>query len=42
MVVKGGFPALMLAPVNFDALYQQALAQAQAQSQAAEQGEATH
>lgn len=25
--VKGGFPALMLAPVNFDALYQQALAQ---------------
>ncbi len=27
--VKGGFPAVMLAPVNFDALYQQALAQAQ-------------
>jgi preprotein translocase subunit SecB len=27
--VKGGFPAIMLAPVNFDALYQQALAQAQ-------------
>jgi preprotein translocase subunit SecB len=27
--VKGGFPALMLAPVNFEALYQQALAQAQ-------------
>jgi preprotein translocase subunit SecB len=25
--VKGGFPAMMLAPVNFDALYQQALAQ---------------
>ena len=24
MVVKGSFPALMLAPVNFDALYQQA------------------
>ncbi|MFT5008453.1 MAG: preprotein translocase subunit SecB, partial [Granulosicoccus sp.] len=22
-VVKGSFPALMLAPVNFDALYQQ-------------------
>jgi preprotein translocase subunit SecB len=28
--VKGGFPPVMLAPVNFDALYQQALAQAQA------------
>ena len=38
IVVKGGFPALMLAPVNFDALYQQALAQAQAEQQA----EATH
>ncbi|KAA1190384.1 protein-export chaperone SecB [Pseudohalioglobus sediminis] len=31
LCVKGGFPAIMLAPVNFDALYQQALAQAQAQ-----------
>ncbi|WP_116368250.1 protein-export chaperone SecB [Parahaliea mediterranea] len=46
--VKGGFPAVMLAPVNFDALYQQALAQAQAQAgeaapAAAEGGEAaTH
>ncbi len=29
LCVKGGFPALMLAPVNFDALYQQALNQAQ-------------
>ena len=27
LVVKGGFPALMLAPVNFDALFRQALAQ---------------
>lgn len=27
LVIKGGFPALMLAPVNFDALYRQALAQ---------------
>lgn len=27
VVVKGSFPPLMLAPVNFDALYQQALAQ---------------
>lgn len=34
--VKGGFPPVMLAPVNFDALYQQALAQAQ--SKAAEGG----
>ena len=34
--VKGGFPPVMLAPVNFDALYQQALAQAQ--NQAAEGG----
>jgi len=32
LVIKGSFPALMLAPVNFDALYQQALA-AQAQKQ---------
>ncbi len=29
LVVKGGFPALHLAPVNFDALYAQALAQQQ-------------
>ncbi|MEH6589236.1 MAG: protein-export chaperone SecB [Halioglobus sp.] len=27
--VKGGFPPVMLAPVNFDALYQQAVAQSQ-------------
>jgi preprotein translocase subunit SecB len=33
LVVKGGFPALMIAPVNFDALYQQALAQAQQKAQ---------
>jgi preprotein translocase subunit SecB len=33
LVVKGGFPPVMLAPVNFDALYQQAMAKA-----AAEQG----
>lgn len=31
LCVKGGFPAVMLAPVNFDALYQQALAQQAAQ-----------
>lgn len=40
MCVKGGFPPVMLAPVNFDALYQQALQQ-QAQAPAgAEGGEA--
>jgi len=32
LCVKGGFPAIMLAPVNFDAVYQQALAQAQTAS----------
>ncbi|MEZ5501794.1 MAG: protein-export chaperone SecB [Halioglobus sp.] len=37
--VKGAFPAIMLAPVNFDAVYQQALSQAQA---AAKAGTATH
>jgi preprotein translocase subunit SecB len=44
LCVKGGFPPVMLAPVNFESLYQQALAQAQAQSQAAEGGTdaATH
>jgi preprotein translocase subunit SecB len=35
LVVKGGFPALMIAPVNFEALYRQALAQ-----QASEGGQA--
>ncbi len=34
LVVKGGFPALMIAPVNFDALFRQAAAQ-----QAAEAGD---
>ena len=43
LCVKGGFPPVMLAPVNFDALYQQALAQAQAQqAQAGGEAEATH
>ncbi len=32
IVVKGGFPPVMLAPVNFDGLYQQALAQAEQQT----------
>jgi preprotein translocase subunit SecB len=35
LVVKGGFPALMIAPVNFDALFRQAVAQ-QAEEGAAE------
>ena len=39
LCVKGGFPPVMLAPINFDAIYQQALAQAQA---APEGGDATH
>ena len=39
LVVKGGFPPMMLAPVNFDALYRQALAQ-QAQQEAAGTAEA--
>lgn len=40
LCVKGGFPPVMLAPVNFDALYQQAMAQAAAQEGGAAQGEA--
>lgn len=35
--VKGGFPAVMLAPVNFEALFQQALAQSKSAGE-----EATH
>lgn len=43
LCVKGGFPPVMLAPVNFDALYQQALNQAGQQQAAPESGEAaTH
>lgn len=34
MVVRGSFPPLMLAPVNFDALYAQAMQQAQQKAQA--------
>jgi len=38
LVQRGSFPALMLAPVNFDALYAQSLAQqaSQAETGAAE------
>ncbi|MFA0812886.1 protein-export chaperone SecB [Microbulbifer epialgicus] len=35
-VVKGSFPALMLPPVNFDALFAQALNQAQKQAEGAQ------
>ena len=41
LCVKGGFPPVMLAPVNFDALYQQAMAQ-QAQNASAEGEAAAH
>jgi len=33
LCVRGGFPAVMLAPVNFDALYQRAIEQAAARQQ---------
>lgn len=35
LVTRGSFPALMLAPVNFDALYAQEMARAQQQGSAA-------
>lgn len=41
LCVKGGFPPVMLAPINFDAMYQQALAQAQT-APAPEGDAATH
>ena len=41
VVVKGGFPALMLAPINFDAFYQQAMEKARAEGTAGGE-EATH
>jgi len=40
LCVKGGFPPMMLAPVNFDALYQRALQESAARAQAANGGEA--
>lgn len=50
LVVKGGFPALVLAHINFDALYQQRIAQetadasgdAQAETATEESNETTH
>ena len=41
LVVKGSFPALMLSPVNFEAIYAQSLQQAKANAQKAET-EQTH
>lgn len=35
LVIKGGFPPMLLAPVNFDALYMQHLQQAQQQAESA-------
>jgi len=42
LVVKGGFPALHLAPVNFDALFRQAVAERQAQQATKEPSEIKH
>ncbi|NOX49954.1 MAG: protein-export chaperone SecB [Gammaproteobacteria bacterium] len=42
LVVKGGFPALQLAPVNFEALYAQAMQQAELTAQASSDGEIKH
>jgi len=41
LVTKGSFPALMLAPVNFDAIFAQGLANQKAQAEA-QQAEQTH
>lgn len=41
VVIKGSFPALMLPPINFDALFMQALAQARQQQEEAA-GATTH
>jgi len=37
LVVKGGFPQLLLSPINFDALYTQKMTQADAPAAASEQ-----
>lgn len=39
LVTKGSFPPLMLAPVNFDAIYQQAVERKKQEQQGAEGGE---
>ena len=40
LLTRGGFPPIMLAPINFDAVFAQAVMQAQAQQQAAANAEA--
>ena len=42
LVTRGGFPQMLLAPVNFDAIYAQHLQQQQAQAQAEAQGASQH
>ncbi len=39
-MTRGGFPQLLLAPVNFDALFEQEQAEAKAQLEAAAQANA--
>lgn len=39
MIVQGSFPALMLAPINFEGLYQQKLADEKAKAESAEKTE---
>lgn len=41
VVTRGSFPAVMLAPINFDAFYQQAMEKARAEA-AESNGDATH
>ncbi|HGX92820.1 MAG TPA: protein-export chaperone SecB, partial [Candidatus Tenderia sp.] len=42
IVTRGGFPQLLLAPVNFDALYAQHVQQQQAQAEAESQEATAH
>jgi preprotein translocase subunit SecB len=42
VVLKGGFPQLVLSPVNFDAMYAHQVEQAKAQAAAKAENEATH
>lgn len=45
VVVKGSFPAMMAAPINFDAIFAQAVMQKQKEAEAAQQqaeGDSTH
>lgn len=42
VVIKGSFPAMMLAPVNFDAIFAQAVMQKQKDAQSAETDQTAH